>query len=103
PFIELPTTEILNGVPRRVTARFACYGTIAECFADRDAILSGVSLYAAARAASGDPEAFARALAQHWATDPAYAEKILLVYRAEGLAPLDRKEPVSTAYRKDLL
>jgi len=91
PFIELPTTEVLNGVAQGVTARFARYSSMAECFADRDAILSRVSLYAAARAAAADPEAFTRALAQHWATDPAYAEKVLMVYRAEGLAALDRR------------
>jgi flagellar protein FlgJ len=91
PFIELPATEVLNGAAHGVTARFALYASMAECFADRDAILCRVSLYSEARAAAGDPEAFTRALAQHWATDPAYAEKILLVYRAQGLAALDRK------------
>ena len=91
PFIELPTTEVLNGAAQGVFARFACYASMAECFADRDAILGRVPRYAAARAAAGDPEAFTRALALHWATDPAYAEKILMVYRAEGLAVLDRR------------
>jgi flagellar protein FlgJ len=91
PAIELPTTEIINGVPVRVNARFARYASMAECFADRDAIINRLPLYAEARAAAHDPEMFTRALAQHWATDPAYAEKVLMVYRAEGLAALDAK------------
>src|SRR3954465_15292409 len=55
PFIEFPTTEVLKGVPQRVTARFARYASMAECFADRDAILGRVALYAEARQVAGDP------------------------------------------------
>jgi len=91
PFIELPTTEVLNGTPRGVTAHFERYASMAACFAERDAILMRVPVYAVARASACDPEAFTRALAQHWATDPAYGEKILMLYRAEGLAALDKR------------
>ena len=51
-------------------------------------IASG-ALYAEARANAGDPEKFVRAVAKRWATDPQYAEKLLAVYRANGLDKLD--------------
>jgi flagellar protein FlgJ len=91
PSVALPTTEIVGAAPVRVTARFARYASMADCFRDRDAILARLSLYAAARAASKDPEAFTRALARHWATDPEYAEKVLAIYRAHELFKLDRQ------------
>jgi flagellar protein FlgJ len=88
--IALPTTEIVSGAAEHITARFARYRSMAECFADRDALLARAHCYAEARAAAGDPEAFARALARSWATDPEYAEKLLAVYRAHGLAEFDK-------------
>jgi flagellum-specific peptidoglycan hydrolase FlgJ len=89
PFIELPTTEFVAGKALHVTARFTRYVSMEDCFTDRDAIIARVSVYKEARAAIADPEAFARALAKHWATDPAYAEKLLHIYRAENLAAFD--------------
>jgi flagellum-specific peptidoglycan hydrolase FlgJ len=88
--IELPTVEYVDGVPVRSTAKFAKYDSMAECFADRDRMIASLPAYQEARAVAGDPEAFIRALARHWATDPHYAEKLLYVYRAHGLDKLDR-------------
>jgi flagellum-specific peptidoglycan hydrolase FlgJ len=80
-WIELPTWEVLHGLPVRVRARFARYDSMAACFADRDRIVLRAACYAAARACAADPEAFARALAAYWATDPKYAEKLLAIHR----------------------
>ena len=91
PFLELLTQEVVDGKVIRVTARFARYASMAECFADRDATIARLPLYAEARAAAAHPEAFIRALGRYWATDPAYAEKVLHIYRAESLAALDSK------------
>ncbi len=91
PAIALPTTEIVAAAPVRVTARFARYESMGECFRERDAIIARVPLYAEARAAAADPEAFTRALAKHWATDPRYAEKVLAIYRAHEFHKLDRQ------------
>jgi flagellum-specific peptidoglycan hydrolase FlgJ len=88
--IEMPTTEVTNGVAARTAARFAKYASMTECFADRDRLILKMACYAEARACAGDPEAFIRALAKHWATDPKYAEKLLSVYRANNLDQLDR-------------
>lgn len=80
-WIAMPTCEFIGGKCRRVVARFARYESMAESFADRDRILSSLACYAEARAGAADAEAFARALAKHWATDPDYADKLLEIYR----------------------
>ena len=90
PFIEMATTEVRGGKPFRCTERFARYDSMQTCFADRDHLIATLGGYAEARACAGDPEAFLRALAKHWATDPQYAEKVLAIYRAGCLGDLDQ-------------
>ncbi len=89
--VAYPTFEVVNGRAIRVTAEFARYASIEECFADRDAIILRVGCYAEARAVKDDPEQFSRALAKHWATDPKYAEKLLCLYRAQRLNEIEKK------------
>ena len=89
PWIELPTHEAKNGALVRVFARFARYDSMEACFADRERILANVAAYAEARSCTADPEAFIRALARPWATDPHYAEKLLRLYREYGFDQLD--------------
>ena len=93
--IELPTLEYVDGAPVHVAAKFAKYASMLECFADRDRIIATLPAYQEACAAAGDPAAFARALARHWATDPHYAENLLCVYRVHGLGRLDQRSPVA--------
>lgn len=78
--VSYPTFEVVNGRTVKVHAEFACYASMQECFADRDALISSLVCYAEARAQKEDPEAFARALAKHWATDPKYAEKLVKMW-----------------------
>jgi flagellar protein FlgJ len=87
--VAYPTVEHVNGRDLRVTAEFAHYASMDECFADRDRIIATATCYADARGCRADPEAFARALATHWASDPHYAEKLLRVYREIHLDALD--------------
>ena len=87
--IDLPTVEYVDGAPVHSTAKFAKFVSMAECFAARDQMIASLPAYAEARAAAQDPEAFVRAFARHWATDPSYAEKVLVVYRAHALDKLD--------------
>jgi len=94
--IELPTLEYVGGAPVRIPAKFAKYASMVECFADRDRMIGSLPAYQEARAAAADPEAFTRALARHWATDPDYAEKLLTVYRVHGLDRLDEQSPVAS-------
>jgi flagellum-specific peptidoglycan hydrolase FlgJ len=95
--IELVTTEYVAGRAVRVTAKFAKYASMLECFADRDRMIASLSAYREARNAAKNPEAFIRALACHWATDPGYAEKVLAVYRANGLDKLDQQPAVASS------
>src|SRR5512146_1104416 len=87
-YIELPTTEVTHGVVVRTAARFAKYSSMAECFADRDRLILSLGCYEDARSRAADPEAFVRALAKHWATDPSYSEKVLSIYRTNRLGEL---------------
>ena len=89
PSVEFPTTEVRDGKLIRITAKFAAYDRIAQCFACRDRLISGGAVYAEARASAQDPERFARALAKHWATDPRYADKLLRIYHENKLERLD--------------
>jgi flagellum-specific peptidoglycan hydrolase FlgJ len=52
-------------------------------------LIATSSLFAEARACSASAEAFARAIAKHWATDPAYAEKVLAIHGRFKLHSLD--------------
>lgn len=92
--VELPTLEYVDGTPVRIPAKFAKYGSMVECFADRDRMIALLPAYQEARAAAGDPAIFVRAFARHWATDPSYAEKVLKTYHAHGLDRLDEQSPV---------
>ena len=89
-FIAIPTTECEAGETKKLTARFARYRSMAECFAARDAIILVVPCYAEARGHAREPLAFIHSLAKHWATDPAYAEKLERIYLQHGFAALDR-------------
>src|SRR4051794_20605238 len=43
--IALPTTEVVGGKLIHVTARFARYASMKQCFRERDAIIGRLSLY----------------------------------------------------------
>ena len=49
--IAYPTFEYASGNNVRVTAEFARYASMEECFADRDRIILSLACYAEARAA----------------------------------------------------
>lgn len=87
--IEMQTTEVRNGIAEKTTAKFARYGSISECFADRDRLIGSSAAYCAAHASASDPERFVHEMGKHWATDPHYAEKVLAIYRANALDRLD--------------
>ncbi len=90
PWIALPTLEYCGGRAIWVEARFARYDSMTAGFADRDRIILTLPCYAEARACAADPEAFVRALARHWATDPGYADKVLKVYSENQLCAYDQ-------------
>jgi flagellum-specific peptidoglycan hydrolase FlgJ len=87
--VEMPTTEVVQGDVQRVSARFAAYKDMADCFTCRDQLILHGAVYAETRANAHDPEQFVHALAKHWATDPNYAEKVLNIYHENNLSQLD--------------
>lgn len=82
------TLEYRDGIARRERADFRAYASVEQAFDDYVAFLSEQPRYSEALKTTGD-KAFAEALqSSGYATDPAYAEKILAVKRR-----LDRIEP----------
>ncbi len=91
PAMDFRTRECGSSGEVRITAKFAVYLHLDECFQCRDRQIANGSAYSAARLAKQDPEEFARELGKHWATDPKYAEKLLAIYRENGFDALDAK------------
>ncbi|MDD3651022.1 flagellar assembly peptidoglycan hydrolase FlgJ [Immundisolibacter sp.] len=83
-----PTLEFRDGTLQRESAEFRAYGSYAEAFDDYARFLTENPRYRQALAA-GDAAAFAHGLqAAGYATDPAYARKILDVLGSPLLADL---------------
>ncbi len=87
--VAMPTHEVENGTVKAVTAEFTKFQSMEECFAARDRLIATSGFFAEARACPANAAAFARAIAKHWATDPAYAEKILAIHGRFKLQSLD--------------
>lgn len=87
PVAEITTTEYVDGVAQKVTARFRAYASYEESFRDYARMLKDSPRYAAvaAQAAQGAANAasaagFAQGLQRAgYATDPAYADKLARV------------------------
>jgi flagellar protein FlgJ len=83
--VEIPTTEYVNGVARKVTEKFRAYDSYADAFADYAKLISGSRRYTEAAKAGGDAVAFAQGLQKGgYATDPRYAEKLASVIQRLG-------------------
>lgn len=77
---DISTLEYRAGVPVREQAQFRKYGDIAESFADYVRFLQDNPRYQDALAAAGNDQDFAFGLQNAgYATDPAYADKILAI------------------------
>jgi flagellar protein FlgJ len=86
PVVEKTTTEYVNGVAQKVTAKFRAYSSYAEAFKDYASLLMGNRRYAAVIGQGQDAEAFARGLQQAgYATDPAYADKLTRIINSPTL------------------
>ena len=72
-----------------MVAKIAVYADMDECVVCRDRQIVNGPAYARARAAQADPEKFVREMAEHWATDPRYTEKLLRIYRDNGFDKMD--------------
>lgn len=94
PVVEKTTTEYVNGVAQKTTAKFRVYGSYAEAFKDYANLLSGNRRYAGVVGQGQDAKGFARGLQQAgYATDPAYADKLVRVINGATLRVSLQGEP----------
>lgn len=77
PVAEITTTEYIQGVARKVTARFRAYASAAESFADYAKLMRTSPRYQDVVQTARSPESFAQGLQNAgYATDPRYAQKL---------------------------
>jgi flagellar protein FlgJ len=86
PVVEKTTTEYVNGVAQKTTAKFRAYSSYGEAFRDYANLLRSNPRYNNALAQGQDARGFARGLQQGgYATDPAYADKLVRVINGNTL------------------
>ena len=89
---EVTTTEYVDGVPRRQTAKFRAYDSYEDSFRDYARLINESPRYAQACQQTASAQAYARGLQRAgYATDPEYANKLsrainvtLQLQRAQG-------------------
>ncbi len=75
--VNITTTEYENGVARKVVQPFRVYNSYAESFADYAKLIGNSDRYSDVAKASSAQEAARRIQDAGYATDPAYAEKLI--------------------------
>jgi flagellar protein FlgJ len=94
PVVEKTTTEFVNGVAQKTTAKFRAYGSYAEAFRDYASVLRNNPRYAGIVGQTHDAKGFANGLQQAgYATDPAYADKLVRVINGSTLRMSLQAEP----------
>ena len=74
------TTEVIDGQPRKVVAKFRAYASYDESFRDYAKLMKHNPRYAKVMTAGNSAEGFAQGLQRAgYATDPAYADKLTRV------------------------
>jgi flagellar protein FlgJ len=77
PTVTTTTTEVVNGQPQKVQAKFRAYATPQESFRDYARLIGNSPRYAGVVRAGSDATAFAQGLQRAgYATDPQYAAKL---------------------------
>ena len=77
--VQMFTEECEAGARITIKAEFAKYLSMLDCFQCRDGILLRAAAYAAAREKRNDEAGFIAEMTKHWATDPKYAGKLLVM------------------------
>lgn len=87
--VDVPTHEVIKGTRVAMVEKFRAYETWADCLTDRARFLRANPRYAACfKETTG--EGWARAVAAAgYATDPAYADKLIAVMRGRKMAQYD--------------
>lgn len=92
PIIEMRTREFTEGHWEIVPAQWRKYSSWLECLNDHAQFLLTNPRYEDAFSYTGNPETFARAVAAAgYATDPAYAGKIISIMRQHNLTTFDKE------------
>lgn len=74
---EITTTEYIDGIPRKVKAKFRAYDSYEDSFRDYARLITENPRYAKAKQNTGSAQAYASALQNAgYATDPQYASKL---------------------------
>lgn len=77
---EVMTTEVIDGQPRKVMAKFRAYASYDDSFKDYATLMKNNPRYAKVVAAGNSAQGFAQGLQRAgYATDPAYADKLTRV------------------------
>jgi len=80
PVAEVTTTEYIDGVARKVVAKFRAYASYADSFSDYAKMMKDSPRYGQVVASAGSAQGFAQGLQRAgYATDPAYADKLTRV------------------------
>lgn len=86
--VQAMTTEYADGEPVKQSAAFRAYADLDDTFADYVRLLGHSPRYRQVRNTGDDVQAFAQALAEGgYATDPAYADKLVRLSRSIPAAP----------------
>jgi flagellar protein FlgJ len=104
PVVEKTTTEYVNGVAQKTTAKFRVYASYAESFRDYAKVLQGNPRYSGALGQAQDAAGFARGLQKAgYATDPAYADKLIRVINGPSMKQaMSESPPAQAAARIDV-
>ncbi|MHB1299267.1 MAG: flagellar assembly peptidoglycan hydrolase FlgJ [Burkholderiales bacterium] len=86
PVVTAPTTEYVNGMPRKVYQNFRAYHSYAESFQDYAHMLAHDPRYAPVVASGQDAAGFAQGLqSAGYATDPHYSDKLMRIFSVNAL------------------
>ncbi|MDI9819488.1 MULTISPECIES: glucosaminidase domain-containing protein [unclassified Legionella] len=84
--VRIQTTEYLADTPIKINASFRKYPTVEHGFNDYVALIKGSNRYETALANTNNPERYVDELHRAgYATDPAYASKVLAIYHGDEL------------------
>jgi len=90
--VWMPTLEYVNGGSYTVVAPFRAYRSLGDSVADHAALLERVGRYQDVLQVTNDPNEFARRMAHDgYATDPAYADKLIDLMQRYNLYQFDAK------------
>lgn len=101
PVVERTTTEYVNGVAQKMKEKFRVYSSYAESFQDYAKLLNNNPRYSGVVNNGKNAEGFARGLQKAgYATDPAYADKLMRLINGPSLKQAVIEMPAKVAAAK---